>query len=63
MCQNQVDMEHIVKYGGYMQYESLEIDMYSKGVDPGRDAVDLGCINSVMKGWGINPDSELARGA
>ena len=56
-------MEHRVKYGVYMQYESLEIDMYSKGVDPGRDAVDLGCINSVMKGWGINPDSELARGA
>ena len=45
-----------------MQYERLETDMWLKGVAPGRDDVEIGWNNSVMKGWRINPGSELAPG-
>ena len=46
-----------------MKCERLETDMCLKGVATGRDAVDVSWINIVMKGWRINQDSELARGA
>ena len=46
-----------------MQCERLETDMWLKGEDPVRDAVELGWINSVMKGWKIKLDPELVTGA
>ena len=39
------------------------MNMWLKGVAPGRDAVELCWINSVMEGWRIKPDSDLAPGA
>ena len=40
-----------------------EPDMWLKGVDPGSDALEIGWIDSVMKGWSIKYDPELAPGA